>query len=123
MPSSTFRRAWSSSCFGKGGRTELVIPRMTHETLAEMTGTTRSRVSPFMKKFKELASSTTTGARSSQLTAHGHPPRLVRLKLRVVISQVRAKTPVWRRHWLSNCGLTHQTAYGRYLPSRDFGHG
>jgi CRP-like cAMP-binding protein len=30
------------------------IPRLTHETLAEMVGTTRSRITFFMNKFKKL---------------------------------------------------------------------
>src|SRR5581483_2608243 len=39
---------------GKEGKTELVIPQMSQETLAEMVGTTRSRVSFFLNKFKKL---------------------------------------------------------------------
>jgi len=30
------------------------MPRMSHETLAEMVGTTRSRVTHFMNKFRKL---------------------------------------------------------------------
>lgn len=40
--------------FGKEGKAELVIPKMSQETLAGMVGTTRSRVSFFMNKFKKL---------------------------------------------------------------------
>ncbi len=40
--------------FGKDGKPEPVIPRISQETLAEMIGTTRSRVSHFMNKFREL---------------------------------------------------------------------
>ena len=40
--------------FGKEGRPEPVIPRITQESLAEMVGTTRSRVSFFMNRFKKL---------------------------------------------------------------------
>jgi CRP/FNR family transcriptional regulator, cyclic AMP receptor protein len=40
--------------FGKEGRPEPVIPKISQETLAEMIGTTRSRVSHFMNKFREL---------------------------------------------------------------------
>src|SRR5438876_12335378 len=36
--------------FGKEGQHELVVPRVSQETLAEMVGTTRSRVSFFMNK-------------------------------------------------------------------------
>ena len=40
--------------FGKEDKPEPVIPRITQESLAEMVGTTRSRVSFFMNRFKKL---------------------------------------------------------------------
>lgn len=40
--------------FGKEERPESVIAKVTQETLAEMIGTTRSRVSFFMNKFRKL---------------------------------------------------------------------
>jgi CRP/FNR family cyclic AMP-dependent transcriptional regulator len=40
--------------FGKEGEPETVIAKMTQETLAEMIGTTRSRVSFFMNRFRKL---------------------------------------------------------------------
>src|SRR5437016_10644159 len=40
--------------FGKEGRPETVIANVSQETLAEMIGTTRSRVSHFMNKFRKL---------------------------------------------------------------------
>jgi len=40
--------------FGKEGKQETVIPKMSQETLAEMIGTTRSRVSFFMNRFRKL---------------------------------------------------------------------
>src|SRR5229473_4076530 len=40
--------------FGKDGKPETVIPKMSRETLAEMIGTTRSRVSFFMNRFRKL---------------------------------------------------------------------
>jgi CRP-like cAMP-binding protein len=40
--------------FGKAGRPEPVVPRISQETLAEMVGTTRSRISFFMNKFRKL---------------------------------------------------------------------
>jgi CRP-like cAMP-binding protein len=40
--------------FGKEGRPEPVIAKISQETLAEMIGTTRSRVSHFMNKFRQL---------------------------------------------------------------------
>jgi CRP-like cAMP-binding protein len=40
--------------FGKPGEPETFIPPITQETLAEMIGTTRSRVSFFMNRFRKL---------------------------------------------------------------------
>jgi CRP-like cAMP-binding protein len=40
--------------FGKEGTAEPVIPKISQETLAEMIGTTRSRVSFFLNKFRKL---------------------------------------------------------------------
>ena len=40
--------------FGKPGEPETLIPQITQETLAEMIGTTRSRVSFFMNRFRKL---------------------------------------------------------------------
>jgi CRP/FNR family transcriptional regulator, cyclic AMP receptor protein len=40
--------------FGKDGRPEPIIAKVSQETLAEMIGTTRSRVSFFMNKFRKL---------------------------------------------------------------------
>ena len=40
--------------FGKESPPEPIIPKISQETLAEMVGTTRSRVSFFMNKFRRL---------------------------------------------------------------------
>jgi CRP/FNR family transcriptional regulator, cyclic AMP receptor protein len=40
--------------FGKEGVPEIVVPKISQETLAEMVGTTRSRVSFFMNRFRKL---------------------------------------------------------------------
>jgi CRP-like cAMP-binding protein len=40
--------------FGKEGTPETVVPKISQETLAEMVGTTRSRVSFFMNRFRKL---------------------------------------------------------------------
>ena len=40
--------------FGKDGRPEPILANVSQETLAEMIGTTRSRVSHFMNKFRKL---------------------------------------------------------------------
>ena len=41
------------SHFGKDSRAEAVVPRVNQDTLAQMVGTTRSRVSHFMNRFRE----------------------------------------------------------------------
>ncbi len=40
--------------FGKESRAELVLPQISQDSLAQMVGTTRSRVSHFMNKFRKL---------------------------------------------------------------------
>jgi CRP/FNR family cyclic AMP-dependent transcriptional regulator len=40
--------------FGKAGKAEPVIPKISQETLAEIVGTTRSRVSFFMNRFRKM---------------------------------------------------------------------
>ena len=40
--------------FGKEGKPEAIIAKISQETLAEMVGTTRSRVSLFMNRFRKL---------------------------------------------------------------------
>ena len=40
--------------FGKEGKPEPVISQISQETLADMIGTTRSRVNFFMNKFRKL---------------------------------------------------------------------
>jgi CRP/FNR family transcriptional regulator, cyclic AMP receptor protein len=40
--------------YGEAGATERVVPRVSQETLAEIVGTTRSRVNFFLNKFRKL---------------------------------------------------------------------
>lgn len=40
--------------FGKEGRSENVVPKISQEALAEMVGTTRSRINFFMNRFRKL---------------------------------------------------------------------
>ena len=40
--------------FGKDGKPEVAIPKISQETLAEMVGTTRGRVNFFMNRFKKM---------------------------------------------------------------------
>ena len=42
------------STYGKEGKSEPIVPAISQEMLAEMIGTSRSRVSIFMNKFREL---------------------------------------------------------------------
>jgi CRP-like cAMP-binding protein len=40
--------------YGRDGQPERVVPKISHETLAEMVGTTRPHISRFMNKFRKL---------------------------------------------------------------------
>jgi CRP-like cAMP-binding protein len=40
--------------YGKNGGAETLVPKVSQETLAELVGTTRSRVNFFMNKFRKL---------------------------------------------------------------------
>jgi CRP-like cAMP-binding protein len=56
--------------FGKDGKQETVIPKMSQETLAEMIGTTRSRVSFFMNRFRKLGFIDYAGGPEGELQVH-----------------------------------------------------
>ena len=56
--------------FGKEGKPEAVIAKVSQETLAEMVGTTRSRVSFFMNKFRKLGFIEYDGASHTGLHVH-----------------------------------------------------
>ncbi len=56
--------------FGKEGKPEPVIPKLSQETLAEIIGTTRSRVSFFMNRFRKLGFIKYSGQYSSGLEVH-----------------------------------------------------
>ena len=63
--------------FGKEGKPEAVIAKISQETLAEMIGTTRSRVSFFMNKFRKLGLiRLQRRAARPQLPPQYRPPRL-----------------------------------------------
>jgi hypothetical protein len=63
--------------FGKEGRPEPVVPKISQETLAEMAGTTRSRISHFMNKFRRLGvCRIQRRAAGSHLVASRRPARL-----------------------------------------------
>jgi CRP/FNR family cyclic AMP-dependent transcriptional regulator len=56
--------------FGKDGVPEIVIPKISQETLAEMVGTTRSRVSFFMNRFRRLGFIDYAGGAEGALQVH-----------------------------------------------------
>jgi CRP/FNR family cyclic AMP-dependent transcriptional regulator len=56
--------------FGKEGKPSLVIPKISQETLAEIVGTTRSRVSFFMNRFRKLGFIQYSGQYDSGLEVH-----------------------------------------------------
>ncbi len=56
--------------FGKDGVPENVIPKISQETLADMVGTTRSRVSFFMNRFRKLGFIHYAGGLEGRLQVH-----------------------------------------------------
>jgi CRP/FNR family cyclic AMP-dependent transcriptional regulator len=56
--------------FGKDGIPETAIPRISQQTLAEMVGTTRSRVSFFMNRFRKLGFINYSGGVEGGLRVH-----------------------------------------------------
>jgi CRP-like cAMP-binding protein len=56
--------------FGKEGIPESVIPKLSQETLAEMVGTTRSRVNFFMNRFRKLGFINYAGGSEDGLQVH-----------------------------------------------------
>jgi CRP-like cAMP-binding protein len=56
--------------FGKEGEPELVIPKISQETLAEIVGTTRSRVSFFMNRFRKMGFIQYSGQQTDGLEVH-----------------------------------------------------
>src|SRR5213080_3930917 len=56
--------------FGKEGVPETVVPKISQETLAEMVGTTRSRVSFFMNRFRKMGFIDYAGGEDGGLRVH-----------------------------------------------------
>jgi len=73
--------------FGDSGEPQTLIPPVTQEALAEMIGTTRSRVSKFMNRFRELGYVTYNGR------IHVHKS-LLNVVLHDRLPEQRAKRPV-----------------------------
>jgi len=56
--------------FGKDGIPETVVPKISQQTLAEMVGTTRSRVSFFMNRFRRMGFIDYAGSSEGALQVH-----------------------------------------------------
>jgi CRP/FNR family transcriptional regulator, cyclic AMP receptor protein len=56
--------------FGKEGMPETFVPKISRETLAEMVGATRSRVSFFMNRFRKLGFIRYAGGEEGRLQVH-----------------------------------------------------
>jgi CRP-like cAMP-binding protein len=56
--------------FGKEGIPETVVPKISQETLAEMVGTTRSRVNFFMNRFRKMGFIHYAGGSEGALQVH-----------------------------------------------------
>src|SRR6202051_2364531 len=82
--------------FGKEGVPETVIPKISQETLAEMIGTTRSRVSFFMNRFRGLGfldyGASGLQVHSSQFTAKRRSSRLNSLRRKPETKSYRTAT-------------------------------
>jgi predicted XRE-type DNA-binding protein len=76
--------------FGKDAKQEPVIAKISQETLAEMIGTTRSRVNFFMNKFRRLGFVDYNGDMHGNLRVH---TSLLNMVLREGISDEPPETP------------------------------
>jgi hypothetical protein len=100
--------------FGKPEDAETLIPKITQETLAEMIGTTRSRVSFFMNRFRQLGFIQYNGwYPGSQVIAQCNSARL---SAAFLISAFRAVSQLlWshkgREEWFS-LGENHERRLG-----------
>ncbi|HXL22708.1 MAG TPA: Crp/Fnr family transcriptional regulator [Candidatus Dormibacteraeota bacterium] len=56
--------------YGKEGQPERIVPKVSHETLAQMLGTTRPQVSHFMNKFRKLGFIEYSGRLKGSLEVH-----------------------------------------------------
>jgi CRP/FNR family cyclic AMP-dependent transcriptional regulator len=73
--------------FGNSGEPQMLIPPVTQEALAEMVGTTRSRVSKFMNRFRKLGYITYNGR------IHVHKS-LLNIVLHDKLPEQRTKPPI-----------------------------
>ena len=82
--------------YGDTDRTQLTMPRLSQETLAEMVGTTRSRVNFFMNKFRKLGFIRLRTAASSGRSTIRYQPRAPRLNS-TAIHRRAAWTGTWMK--------------------------
>jgi hypothetical protein len=75
--------------FGKEGIPESVVPKISQKTLAEMVGTTRSRVSFFMNRFRKLGFIDYAGGAEGGLQVHSSLLNAVLHDRQGVSSQLR----------------------------------
>jgi CRP/FNR family transcriptional regulator, cyclic AMP receptor protein len=75
--------------FGKEGIPESVVPKISQKTLAEMVGTTRSRVSFFMNRFRKLGFIDYAGGAEGGLQVHSSLLSIVLHDWQGVSSQLR----------------------------------
>jgi len=73
--------------FGKEGKPEPVLLKISQETLAEMVGTTRPRVSLFMNKFRRMGHQLQRRNRGSQWVAERCAARLTQNSQDVTLTQ------------------------------------
>jgi len=71
--------------FGKKSKPETVVPKISQEILAEMIGTSRSRVSFFMNRFRKLGFIEYNG----EIRVHNLPPQHLSAGIKVLQSLSR----------------------------------
>src|SRR5450631_2435861 len=86
------------SHFGKEGTPQLITPNISQETLAEMIGTTRSRVSFFMNKFRKLGLITITDISRST----------VRCWTLSCMTSLNSRRMSGTRRWSAGSRISHQ---------------
>ena len=62
------RTRWLLAHVGKEREAEVVVPKISQESLAEIVGTTRARVSSFMNRFRQIGLSSSTMASSAVIS-------------------------------------------------------
>ena len=109
--------------FGKEGVPDMTVPRLSQETLAEMVGTTRSRVSFFMNRFRKLGFINYASGDGDTLHVHSSLLNIVLHDDNGTIgsskyrSQLRAARELWNHLPSPGRHLTKNVPDGRPSPS------